>query len=78
MNIYNLPDTLERDMQKAAQRQRIQAYQGEVATPRTFVKTGEYTGSELRSKWRHTIWDTVPSRMSQRRQYPDGSVELID
>lgn len=78
MIILNLPGTLEHDMHKAAQRQRTQAYQGEVATPRTFVKAGEYTGAELRSKWRHTIWDTLPSRMSQRRQYPDGSVELID
>lgn len=66
------------DLHQLADRQRAREWQGQVATPRTFVKSGEYTGAELRSKWRHTIWDNVPSRLSDKRQYRDGSVEIID
>lgn len=68
MSIYNLPETLERDMHKDAERERIRSYQGEVATPRTFTKPGIYTGSELQTRWRKTMWDDVPSLMGGERR----------
>ncbi len=67
MNTYTLPTTLEADMQREAARQRVRDWQGEVATPRAFVKQGQYTGAELKRNWRRTIWDTVPSLMSGQR-----------
>lgn len=69
MSTYNLPETLERDMHKIAERQRIKEYQGEVATPRTFVKPGTYDATELRARWRKTIWDDVPSLMAGERHF---------
>lgn len=68
MSTYNLPDTLERDMHKNAERERIRSYQGEVATPRTFQKTGIYIATELKTRWRKTIWDDVPSLMGDERR----------
>lgn len=69
---------MKNDLHQLAERQRAREWQGEVATPRVFVKQGEYTGADLRSRWRHTIWDTMPSRMSGKRYYRDGSVETAD
>lgn len=69
MSTYNLPKTLERDMRKDAERARIRSYQGEVATARTFTKPGVYTGAELQTRWRKTIWDDVPSLMGGQRHY---------
>lgn len=57
----------EKQMKASADRLRALEWQGEVATPRVFIKQGEYTAAELRSRWRHTIWDTVPSVMSGQR-----------
>lgn len=68
MSTYSLPETLERDMRKDAERQRIRSYQGEVATPRTFQKAGIYTAAELKTRWRKTIWDDVPSLMGGERR----------
>lgn len=59
-------NTLE-SMKANAERIARRTWQGEVAGPRLFVKTTEYTAEELRRNWRPTIWDTVPSLMAGKR-----------
>lgn len=68
MSTLHLLPGIENDMRKNAERVAIKSYKGEVATARTFVKPGVYTASELQTRWRKTIWDTVPSLMAGERR----------
>lgn len=54
-------------MKYNAQRMRAKESKGSMAEPRTFVKPGVYTGTELKRRWRSTIWDDVPSLMASQR-----------
>lgn len=65
----HLTAATEAELKKNVERQRAKEYKGSMAEPRTFVKTGTYTGTELKRRWRATMWDSVPSLMANQRYY---------
>lgn len=69
MSRHFLNNLTEEQLRKNAERVARKQWQGQVATPRTFIKTGTYTGAELQTRWRKTIWDDVPSLMGGQRRF---------